>query len=67
MCKRLGADNRLTGRRHGRMHSLPVLLIDAHLVNFKKSEDLVGDECLVKQLTKTPIDRILKCRNGRTS
>lgn len=38
---------------------LPVDLIDALLADYKRPEDLIGEECLFKQLTKALVERAL--------
>ena len=38
---------------------LPVDLIDALLADYKKPEDLIGEEGLLKQLTKALVERAL--------
>ena len=45
---------------------LPVDLIDALLADYKKPEDLIGEEGLLKQLTKALVERVRGTReNGR--
>ena len=39
---------------------LPVELIDALLANYKKPEDLIGQNGLLKQLTKAVLERALQ-------
>ena len=40
--------------------SLPVDLIDALLADYKKPEDLIGQDGLLKQLTKALVERALQ-------
>lgn len=40
--------------------ALPNDLIDRLLTNYKKTEDLIGDNFLLKQLTKALVERALK-------
>ena len=42
------------------MKPLPVELIDALLANYKKPEDLIGQDGLLKQLTKALVERALQ-------
>jgi len=46
---------------------LPVDLIDALLADYKKPEDLIGEEGLLKQLDQGPCRTHPQCRNERPS
>ena len=41
--------------------ALPNDLIDSLLANYKKPEDLIGENGLLKQLTKALVERALHC------
>jgi putative transposase len=45
--------------------SLPVDLIDALLADYKKPEDLIGEEGLLKQLTKALVERALSAERAQ--
>ena len=47
--------------------ALPTDLIDSLLSGYKKPEDLIGENGLLKQLTKALVERALASRNGSPS
>lgn len=42
--------------------TLPTDLIDGLLANYKKQEDLIGDNGLLKRLTKVMVERALEAK-----
>ena len=42
------------------MNPLPTELIDALLANYRKTEDLIGQDGILKQLTKALVERALQ-------